>query len=149
MQDKMINKYIAKNHSGSVFTDNELQVIKDGNIDDMVTTFLDMNTEYYNKQMQSVLKVFTQFMSTEIELERIIYQKEFDGKFVGCQIMDGDIDVFLGIAGEDADLLCHCRLPADESCQRYPAFLWDADHHPGQRRYSGAESAPMLEGSAH
>ena len=78
MQDKMINKYIAKNHSGSVFTDNELQVIKDGNIDDMVTTFLDMNTEYYNKQMQSVLKVFTQFMSTEIELERIIYQKEFD-----------------------------------------------------------------------
>ena len=48
MQDKMINKYIAKNHSGSVFTDNELQVIKDGNIDDMVTTFLDMNTEYYN-----------------------------------------------------------------------------------------------------
>ena len=50
MQDKMINKYIAKNHSGSVFTDNELQVIKDGNIDDMVTTFLDMNTEYYNKQ---------------------------------------------------------------------------------------------------
>ncbi|MFR4338744.1 MAG: hypothetical protein ACLT33_12645 [Lachnospira pectinoschiza] len=45
-------------------------------------------------------------MSTEIELERIIYQKEFDGKFVGCQIMDGDIDVFLGIAGEDADLLC-------------------------------------------
>lgn len=106
MQDKMINKYIAKNHSGSVFTDNELQVIKDGNIDDMVTTFLDMNTEYYNKQMQSVLKVFTQFMSTEIELERIIYQKEFDGKFVGCQIMDGDIDVFLGIAGEDADLLC-------------------------------------------
>ena len=45
MQDKMINKYIAKNHSGSVFTDNELQVIKDGNIDDMVTTFLDMNTD--------------------------------------------------------------------------------------------------------
>ena len=40
MQDKMINKYIAKNHSGSVFTDNELQVIKDGNLDDMVTTFL-------------------------------------------------------------------------------------------------------------
>ena len=52
MQDKMKNKYIAKNHSGSVFTDNELQVIKDGNIDDMVTTFLDMNTVYYYKQMQ-------------------------------------------------------------------------------------------------
>ena len=54
MQDKMINKYIAKNHSGSVFTDNELQVIKDGNIDDMVTTFLDMNTEYYMANLLAV-----------------------------------------------------------------------------------------------
>ena len=123
MQDKMINKYIAKNHSGSVFTDNELQVIKDGNIDDMVTTFLDMNTEYYNKQMQSVLKVFTQFMSTEIELERIIYQKEFDGKFVGCQIMDGDIDVFLGIAGEDADLLCVASTFSQEDMNKFDAEL--------------------------
>ena len=58
MRDKMINKYIAKNHAGTVFTDSELKVIKEGNIDDMVTTFLDMNTEYYNKQMQSVLKIW-------------------------------------------------------------------------------------------
>ena len=36
MRDKMINKYIAKNHAGSVFTDSELKVIKEGNIDDMV-----------------------------------------------------------------------------------------------------------------
>ena len=78
MQDKMINKYIAKNHAGTVFTDNELKVIKEGNIDDMVTTFLDMNTEYYNKQMQSVLKIFTQFIGTDMELERIIYQKEYE-----------------------------------------------------------------------
>ena len=106
MQDKMINKYIAKNHSGSVFTDNELQVIKDGNIDDMVTTFLDMNTE--------------------IELERIIYQKEFDGKFVGCQIMDGDIDVFLGIAGEDADLLCVASTFSQEDMNKFDADAYDA-----------------------
>ena len=92
----------------------------------MVTTFLDMNTEYYNKQMQSVLKVFTQFMSTEIELERIIYQKEFDGKFVGCQIMDGDIDVFLGIAGEDADLLCVASTFSQEDMNKFDADAYDA-----------------------
>mgnify|MGYP000302619462 FL=1 len=91
MRDKMINKYIAKNHAGTVFTDSELKVIKEGNIDDMVTTFLDMNTEYYNKQMQSVLKIFTQFIGSDMELERIIYQKEYEGKFVGCQLMDGDM----------------------------------------------------------
>ena len=30
MRDKMINKYIAKNHAGTVFTDSELKVIKIG-----------------------------------------------------------------------------------------------------------------------
>ena len=39
MRDKMINKYIAKNHAGTVFTDSELKVINEGNIDDMVTFF--------------------------------------------------------------------------------------------------------------
>ena len=45
MRDKMINKYIAKNHAGSVFTDSELKVIKEGIIDVMVTTFLVRNAE--------------------------------------------------------------------------------------------------------
>ena len=70
--------------------------------------------------------VFTQFMSTEIELERIIYQKEFDGKFVGCQIMDGDIDVFLGIAGEDADLLCVASTFSQEDMNKFDADAYDA-----------------------
>ena len=119
MRDKMINKYIAKNHAGTVFTDSELKVIKEGNIDDMVTTFLDMNTEYYNKQMQSVLKIFTQFIGNDMELERIIYQKEYEGKFVGCQLMDGDIDVFLGIAGDDDDLLCVASVFSQEELSEF------------------------------
>ena len=126
MRDKMINKYIAKNHAGSVFTDSELKVIKEGNIDDMVTTFLDMNTEYYNKQMQSVLKIFTQFIGSDMELERIIYQKEYEGKFVGCQLMDGDIDVFLGIAGDDSDLLCVASVFSQEELSEFDSDAYDA-----------------------
>lgn len=124
MRDKMINKYIAKNHAGTVFTDSELKVIKEGNIDDMVTTFLDMNTEYYNKQMQSVLKIFTQFIGSDMELERIIYQKEYEGKFVGCQLMDGDIDVFLGIAGDDDDLLCVASVFSQEEFLKSQAIVF-------------------------
>ena len=123
MRDKMINKYIAKNHAGSVFTDSELKVIKEGNIDDMVTTFLDMNTEYYNKQMQSVLKIFTQFIGSDMELERIIYQKEYEGKFVGCH---GDIDVFLGIAGDDSDLLCVASVFSQEELSEFDSDAYDA-----------------------
>jgi len=37
MRDKMINTYIAQNHARSVFTDSELKVVTEGDIDDMVT----------------------------------------------------------------------------------------------------------------
>ena len=114
MRDKMINKYIAKNHAGTVFTDSELKVIKEGNIDDMVTTFLDMNTE------------FTQFIGNDMELERIIYQKEYEGKFVGCQLMDGDIDVFLGIAGDDDDLLCVASVFSQEELSEFDSDAYDS-----------------------
>jgi len=136
MRDKMINKYIAKNHAGTVFTDSELKVIKEGNIDDMVTTFLDMNTEYYNKQMQSVLKIFTQFIGSDMELERIIYQKEYEGKFVGCQLMDGDIDVFLGIAGDDDDLLCVASVFSQEELSEF-----DSDAYATKLSYEDIEVA--------
>ena len=42
MKDRILGKYIAKNHTGNVFTDNELQVIRQGNTDKMVETFLHM-----------------------------------------------------------------------------------------------------------
>ena len=46
MKDRILGKYIAKNHTGNVFTDNELQVIRQGNTDKMVETFLHMGNDY-------------------------------------------------------------------------------------------------------
>lgn len=126
MQEKMINKYIAKNHSGSVFTDSELKVIKDGDMDEMISTFFDLSNNYYKKQMQSAFNILNQYMSGDVELESIAYLKEYTGKFVGCQLMDGDIDVFLGIAGDDKDLLCVASAFSQEELQEFDADAYDA-----------------------
>ena len=39
MKDMMFGGYIARNHVGNNLTDRELRVLKDGDIDAMVSTF--------------------------------------------------------------------------------------------------------------
>lgn len=42
MKDMMFGGYIARNHVGNNLTDRELRVLKDGDIDAMVSTFVKM-----------------------------------------------------------------------------------------------------------
>ena len=105
MKDRILGRYIAKNHSDNVFTDRELQVIKQGDTDTLVETFLHMDNDYYKTQMQCTLKSLGMFMNCNIELNQIDYEREYKGQFIGCQVMDGDIDVFLGVAGDNRELL--------------------------------------------
>lgn len=126
MQDKMINKFIAKNHSESVFTEAELQVLRNGDVDEIVDTFMGMHNEYYTKQMQSVLKILSCYMGTDIEIEDIQYRQEYNSKFLSCQIMDGDVDVFLGIAGDDKDLLHVASVFSQEDLAEFDMVAYDA-----------------------
>ena len=56
MRDVLLSSYIAKKHKGEKFTDDELKVLKDGNLESMVSTFVPLKNERYNHQHQSVLK---------------------------------------------------------------------------------------------
>ena len=66
MKDRILGRYIAKNHSDNVFTDRELQVIKQGDTDTLVETFLHMDNDYYKTQMQCTLKSLGMFMDGNI-----------------------------------------------------------------------------------
>ena len=126
MKDRILGKYIAKNHTGNVFTDNELQVIRQGNTDKMVETFLHMGNDYYNTQMQCTINSLGMFMDGDIELDHIDFERTYRGEFIGCQIMDGDIDVFLGIAGNDKELLKVASTFAQEDIKEFDADAYDA-----------------------
>ena len=93
MKDRILGRYIAKNHSDNVFTDRELQVIKQGDTDTLVETFLHMDKDYYKTQMQCTLKRLGMFMDCNIELNQIDYEREYKGQFDGlkmCYIGDGN-----------------------------------------------------------
>ena len=126
MKDRILGRYIAKNHSDNVFTDRELQVIKQGDTDTLVETFLHMDNDYYKTQMQCTLKSLGMFMDCNIELNQIDYEREYKGQFIGCQVMDGDIDVFLGVAGDNRELLKVASTFAQEDIEEFDEDAYDA-----------------------
>lgn len=126
MKDRILGRYIAKNHTGSVFTDDELQVIRQGDTDRLVETFLNMGNDYYKTQMQCTIKSLGRFVDGDIELDYIDFERAYRGEFMGCQIMDGDIDVFLGIAGDDKELLKVASAFAQEDIREFDADAYDA-----------------------
>lgn len=126
MEDRILGKYIAKNHSGRKFSDRELQIIRQGDTDKMVETFLNMGNNYYNTQMQCMLKSLSCVMPGDIELENINYERTFKGDFIGCQIMDGDIDVFLGVSGNNTELLKLASAFAQENISEFDEDAYDA-----------------------
>ena len=126
MKDRILGKYIARNHCDGVLTDKELQVIRQGDVDKMVETFLDMGNDYYKAQMQCMLKSLGSSMSGDIELDHIDYEREYRGQFIGCQVMDGDIDVFLGVAGNSKELLRLASAYAQEELEEFDEDAYDA-----------------------
>lgn len=126
MKGKMFNTYIAKQHAGSTFTDKELKAIQTGDVDFLVKEFCDMKNDRYLMQMQCLIKCLVSYMGDDIELHNISQLNEYRGHFIGCQVMDGDTDVFLGITGEDNALLKVASVFAMEELERFDVDAYDA-----------------------
>ncbi len=105
MKDMLFSKYIAKNYMGNSLSDRELRVLKQGNIDELVATFVKMKNERYVQQLQCVLKNLRRYMGDCIVLNKISVSEDYKGDFLGCQVMDGDMDVFFAIEGDQQALL--------------------------------------------
>lgn len=126
MKDVLFSGYIARNFAGGRFTDNELRVLKEGNLESMVATFIKMKNERYIQQLQCALKSFKYYLGEDLALEEITAKREYDEHFVGCQQMDGDEDVFFGIGGSEQALLEIASRFADEDFTEFDADVYDA-----------------------
>lgn len=126
MKDMMFGGYIARNHAGSNLTDKELRVLKSGDIDSMVSTFVKMRQEEYVLQLKCVLKSLKYYLGDGMTLERISIKEEYRGDFIGSQIMDGDMDIFFGIIGSDDTLLKIASTFAQEEFKEFDMDAYDA-----------------------
>lgn len=126
MKGKMFNSYIAKNRTGTTFTKRELQAIQNGDVDSIVSAFCNMKNERYNLQLQCLIECINSCMGDEVELHSISYKSEYNGRFIGCQVMDGDTDIFLGIAGDNDVLLRVASQFAMEELEQFDVDAYDA-----------------------
>jgi CheY-specific phosphatase CheX len=126
MNDVLFRGFIAKNHRGSCLTDRELGVLQEGDIDSIVATFIKMKNERYILQLQCVLKTLMYYLGDSIALEQITMKKEYDDRVVVCQLMDGDVDVFFGIGGDDEALLEVASSFAKEEFTEFDSDAYDS-----------------------
>ena len=101
MGDILLSSYIAKNRKGANFTDAELKALKEGNLDNMVSIFVPMKNDKYVQQLQCVLKSMRYYMGEDVSLLQVNLEDNHREHFVGCQMMDGDEEVFFAIGGSD------------------------------------------------
>lgn len=126
MRDMMFSGYIARNHVGNNLTDRELRVLKDGDIDSMVSTFVKMKQEEYVLQLKCVLKSLKYYLGEGMTLEKVSVKEEYEGEFIGSQIMDGDMDIFFGIIGDNDVLLKIASTFAKEDFEEFDTDAYDA-----------------------
>lgn len=105
MGDILLSSYIAKNRKGANFTDAELKALKEGNLDNMVSIFVPMKNDKYVQQLQCVLKSMRYYMGEDVSLLQVNLEDNHREHFVGCQMMDGDEEVFFAIGGSDDALI--------------------------------------------
>lgn len=82
--------------------------IDDGSLlmkEDVMSKFVTFKDNKYMIQLQSILKSLKYYMKDDLSLEKVTTTGSFDGKYIGCQIMDGDQEIFFGISGDDEILL--------------------------------------------
>ena len=91
MKDMMFGGYIARNHVGNNLTDRELRVLKDGDIDAMVSTFVKMRQEEYILQLKCVLKSLKHYLGDEMTLEKITIKEEYEGDFMYNMIQGNQV----------------------------------------------------------
>lgn len=126
MKDVLFSGYIARNYCGGCLTDHELNVLREGNLDDMVSTFVKMRNNRYIQQLQCVLRSFQFYLGEDMTLEGVALKQAYNECYMGCQLMDGDEDVFFGIGGGADALLSVASRFADEPFTRFDADAYDA-----------------------
>lgn len=126
MDNNILSSYIARNHAGGCFTESELNVLKEGDTKSLVAAFVKMKNERYNMQLQCVLKSLQLYLGDSIELRKVNEVKDMKVSSLGCQLMGGDEDVFLGISGKENALIKAASLFAQEEFKTLDSDVYDA-----------------------
>lgn len=126
MREKLLEGYIASNYSGACLSSKELAVLKEGSLEQMVSTFVRVKNDSYKEQLQGLLKTVKLYFGDTITLEAVREVSMCKAKFIACQVMDGDDDIFLGLYGDEQVLLKLASVLAAQEFECFDEDTYDA-----------------------
>lgn len=92
----------------------------------MVSIFVPMKNDKYVQQLQCVLKSMRYYMGEDVSLLQVNLEDNHREHFVGCQMMDGDEEVFFAIGGSDDALIKVASRFAQVDFDEFDSDAYDA-----------------------
>ena len=118
-----------KKESG--FTDQEIEILKNNNTDDIVSLFIrdDVNSqiiELYTEYIELFVRNIVRFIDTDIILEKAYSVTSYQNKGLATQEIIGDYRIETGIAAEDEILIRFASIYAGEALTSLDDLAKDA-----------------------
>lgn len=127
MNSRMVDTYVLKKCKGRQLNTQQVQDLKDDNIEQIVYDFFNLDEPKYIQFFITILKSLRKLLNTNnLHLLDVTEVKEYINNQVACQIMDGDVDVLLGISGNKRALLRLASYFAKEDFQILGEDAYDA-----------------------
>lgn len=100
-----INKAIEKFQSENGFSDEVLTAIQNGDIEKMLSAFVDLENEKYTALIGLTLRNIVRFVSSYIRIEKGSMTSSLSARYIVYQDTTGDFDGFLGFTCDDDSIL--------------------------------------------
>lgn len=108
------------------FSDTELDALKSGDIDRIISVFVDINTPLVSDCITLVIRNIIRFINNSIKLKKVYTAKKYSFSSIAFQQLVGSHDLFVGFAGEDDALLKIASPFAKEDFERMDDDAFDS-----------------------
>ncbi|HHT97897.1 MAG TPA: hypothetical protein GXZ90_08405 [Clostridiales bacterium] len=110
----------------SDYSDREFEHLKSGEIDRIFSVFSNIDNNYINDLASLMVRNVIRFINTNITLDKSYKTNCYEFKNMASQTLVGDIDIFIGIAGNDNNLTVIAEPYAGESFNVVDEDVFDA-----------------------
>ena len=111
---------LIKYKEDSRFTSEEIAILKNNDIDKIVSMFFkvedNLNKETYYEYLELFIRNLIRFVDGEIMLEKSEMISSYDYKYIAMQQIQGPLHIFTGFAGDEKTMAKFASIYAEEEC---------------------------------
>jgi len=108
------------------FSETDLNSIKSGDIDQIISVFVNVDIPFYGECISLVLRNIVRFIDNQIMIKKAYTVKDYHFGNMSCQSLVGDHQIFVGLACKNKELLSIAEPYAKENFTEVDEDAFDA-----------------------